>query len=310
MSRRQAPFPLSRSTWPTSVPRAAPRRSTGVNFPTSWARRYPARFGRAAVLDLVTRPAVRVLADPDVRGRAHLDHILRPSIIVANHASHLDTPIILSCLPSTVRHRTVVAAAADYFFDRTWKGLLSAFALNAIPLERTKVNRRSAEQAAELIEAGWNLLVFPEGGRSSDGWGQPFHGGAAYLSIRTGAPVIPCFIQGTSAILPKGRSSVRRGPTTLLVDAPLLARVDEDARHFNERIEQAVARLGDEARTDWWQSRRDAVSQSTPSLRGPSSGPWRRAWSLSAPAAPGEAGQSAWENRSLGQPPAPFGSRH
>ena len=81
-----------------------------------------------------------------------------------------------------------MAAASDYFFDRTWKSVLWSFALAAIPIERSKVNRRSADTAAELLEDGWNLVIFPEGGRSPDGWTQPFRGGAAYLARRTGSP--------------------------------------------------------------------------------------------------------------------------
>ena len=84
------------------------------------------------------------------------------------------------------RHHTIVAAASDFFFDRTWKSILWSFSLAAIPIERSKVNRRSADTAAELIEEGWNLVIFPEGGRSPDGWTQPFRGGAAYLARRTG----------------------------------------------------------------------------------------------------------------------------
>ena len=97
-------------------------------------------------------------------------------IFAANHASHIDTPLLLTTLPVEFRHRTVVAAASDYFFDRTWKSVLWSFALAAIPIERSKVNRRSADTAAELVEDGWNLVIFPEGGRSPDGWTQPFHG--------------------------------------------------------------------------------------------------------------------------------------
>ena len=54
--------------------------------------------------------------------------------------------------------------------------------MGAIPIERTKVTRRSAHQAAALLDDGWSMLIFPEGGRSPDGWGQPFRGGAASLA--------------------------------------------------------------------------------------------------------------------------------
>ena len=47
-------------------------------------------------------------------------------------------------------------------------------------------------------------MIYPEGGRSPDGWGQPFKGGAAYLANRTGAPVVPVHIDGTDSIFAKG----------------------------------------------------------------------------------------------------------
>ena len=73
-------------------------------------------------------------------------------ILAANHASHLDTGLLLSSLPVALRHHTIVAAAADYFFDRHWKAAFWSFGLGAIPMERSKVNRRSADLAASLIE--------------------------------------------------------------------------------------------------------------------------------------------------------------
>ena len=49
-------------------------------------------------------------------GIEKLQHLKGPVILVANHASHMDTPIILSALPRRLRKRTAVAAAADYFY--------------------------------------------------------------------------------------------------------------------------------------------------------------------------------------------------
>ena len=45
--------------------------------------------------------------------------------------------------------------------------------IGAIPIERSRVSRRSADLAADLIAQGWSLLLYPEGGRSPDGWGRP-----------------------------------------------------------------------------------------------------------------------------------------
>ena len=114
-------FPLAAPTWPGSVPRPAPEPELGVHYDTAWSRRYPVRLARAVVLDNVTRPLARAIASPQLRGEEQLVDVEAPVIFAANHASHIDTPLLLACLPLRFRHRTVVAAAADYFFDRRWK---------------------------------------------------------------------------------------------------------------------------------------------------------------------------------------------
>ncbi len=208
----RARFPLAAPTWPGGVPRPAPERKVGLDYDHEWSRRYPVRLARAVVLDNVTRPVAKIVAPTTVRGIEHLRHLEGPVIFAANHASHVDTPLLLTTLPLEFRHRTVVAAASDYFFDRTWKAVLWSFSLAAIPIERSKVNRRSADTAAELLEDGWNLVIFPEGGRSPDGWTQPFRGGAAYLARRTGRPVVPVYLHGTRHVAASrsGRPADRR----------------------------------------------------------------------------------------------------
>jgi hypothetical protein len=58
----------------------------------------------------------------------------------------------------------------------------------------------------------------------------------------------------------------------------LYANEGEDSRAFATRIQEAVAALGDESATDWWQARRNSASDSTPSLDGPDAVSWRRSW--------------------------------
>ena len=154
-----------------------------------------------------------------------------------------------------------MAAASDYFFDRTWKSVLWSFALAAIPIERSRVNRRSADTAAEVIEDGWNLVIFPEGGRSPDGWTQPFRGGAAYLARRTGRPVVPVYLHGTRHVLPKAAESgakapggsgtesrrggrLRRSPIAVLFGAPMTPDEGESAHRFSDRVESGGGHAG------------------------------------------------------------------
>jgi 1-acyl-sn-glycerol-3-phosphate acyltransferase len=271
----------------------------GLNYDGDWSRSYPARLVRAMILDNVTRPAARLVADPLVRGTDELRGLEAPVIFAANHASHVDVPLLLTCLPLRFRHRTVVAAAADYFFDRRWKAHTWSLLLATFPIERAKVNRRSAELATELLDDEWNLVIFPEGGRSQDGWAQTFRGGAAYLAVRTGRPVVPVHIDGTRHILPKGRTALRRTKTTVTFGEPLWPEEGEDARKLGARLEAAIAVLAAEIESDWWTARRQAADGATPALQGPAGSPWRRSWLLPAdPARTDAADPPEWPLRS------------
>ncbi len=292
MSVRTRAFPWVKPTWPDSVPLAPIERKTGVDFETEWARRYPARLARAVWQDNVTRPVIRLVADPTVLGLDRIEGLDGPVIFAANHASHVDTPLLLTCLPPRFRHRTVVAAGADYFFDKLWKGRLWALLVNAIPIERTRVNRRSAEQAAALLGEGWNLVIFPEGGRSPDGWGQPHRAGAAYLSVRSDVPIVPVYLEGTRTILRKGGGRVQPSSTRVTFGAPLRPAEGEDARALASRLERDMAILADEVTSGWWVARRRAADRMTPDPTGPRAGAWRRAWAL--PPRRHSADKTAW----------------
>jgi 1-acyl-sn-glycerol-3-phosphate acyltransferase len=277
---RRLPFPISPPTVPNGVEPPKIESKVGANYDTDWARSYPARAARVLLVEGLVRPTLGALAAPKVEGLDRLADIDGPVVFAANHHSHIDTPLLLSLIPEPWRHHMVIGAAADYFFGNRVTSTLSALVIGAIPIERAKVNRRSADLAAELIADGWSMLIFPEGGRSPDGWGQAFRGGAAYLAARCDVPVVPIHVEGTGRILRKGRSLPQPSPTIVTFGWPLHPRGDEDSRRFGGRIEAAVAELGDEATTDWWQARRRAHAGTTPSLRGPDTGAWRRTWAL------------------------------
>jgi 1-acyl-sn-glycerol-3-phosphate acyltransferase len=253
---------------------------TGTAFETDWARKYPTRLARALVLDTVGKGVVGMLASPKVRGDDRLADVKGPVIFAANHASHVDTPLLLTSIPDRFRHHTVVAAGADYFFDKRWKGYLWAFAINAIPIERTRVSPKSLRLASQMLDDGWSVLIFPEGGRSPHGWSQPHRAGAAFLAARAGVPVVPVHLEGTRRILRKGTGRLTPSTTTVTFGSPLLAAGGEDPRQFAQRVERAVDVLADEQATDWWSARRRAASGQTPSLAGPEGSEWRRFWSL------------------------------
>lgn len=287
-------FPWTAATWPATVERPPVQSRTGTAFATDWARRYPTRLARAMVLDTVGKGMVQVLAAPEVSGADRLVGAEGPVIFAANHASHVDTPLLLTALPDRFRHRTVVAAGADHFFDKRWKGFLWAFAINAIPIERMKVSPRSTRLANQMLRDGWSLLIFPEGGRSPHGWAQSHRAGAAYLALRSGRPIVPVHLEGTRRILRKGTGRITPSTTSVTFGRPLSPAAGEDARDLAMRVERAIAVLADEQSTDWWSARLRAASGATPELTGPQAAAWRRFWSLGEGRRPGRPKLPRW----------------
>lgn len=255
-----------------------------TEFPTAWARSPVARAAREGILRYVFRPLVWAETDPAVEGLDNLDQVAPPVLFVANHASHVDTPLFLCSLPRSWREKTAVAAAADYFFDVWWRAATTALVFNTFPIERTG-GKRATDTARMLIEEGWSLLVFPEGTRSKDGWLGRWRHGAARLAIDYGVPVVPVAIRGTYSAMPRGRSWPVKGrvPISVRFGSALHAEEGEDFRSLSRRMQQSLARLWDEDATNWYGSLRREAEGATPSITGPTGPRWRRIWESSRP---------------------------
>jgi 1-acyl-sn-glycerol-3-phosphate acyltransferase len=209
---------------------------------------------RALLQDTAVVALVRIFAPSTRRGVAALRRLDGPFILASNHQSHADTSVIVAALPRQVRRRLVVAAASDVFFSSKVRGAFASLVYNAIPIERNKVERRSAMLARDLLKEGWGLLIFPEGHRSEDGRLLEFKGGAAYLADRSGAAIIPCYLENTRFILPRlfAKTSVEpsdahrglRTHVTVTFGPALLPVEGEPTRRLGRRIEAAITHLG------------------------------------------------------------------
>ena len=275
-------FPYAAPPVPAGVDPLPPSSRLGADYDADWARRPSARVARTAIVETMLRPSVALVAKPERRGYDRLLTIDedQPVLFVANHHSHLDTSLLLTSIPLPWRHHLIVGAAADYFFDTHVKATLSALAMGAFPLDRHSTGRATANQAAEIIDEGNSLLIFPEGGRSPDGWGQPFKGGAAYLAGRCNVPIVPIYLHGTGTVWRKGQRLPKPARTAVLFGDPIWPREGENTRRLNARIEAAVSTLGDELASDWWQARKRFHAEGPPTLEGPEASSWRRAWAL------------------------------
>jgi len=232
--------------WEGPRPAGWPERSAAVPVRAShigWARAEPVRSLRWLVQNGLSLPFTRAMADPHVVGEEWVRELERPAILAANHVSHADTPPLLYALPGRTRERTVVAAAADYWYRRPWLGRLVSLWLNTFPFSRTGGPQAVLNSSSQLLKSGWNLLVYPEGTRSPDGRLQEFKPGVGHLATETRTPVIPMHVSGSHRIMPKGRRFPLPAPATIRIGRPLQPGRGETSRAFAGRVEAAVQKL-------------------------------------------------------------------
>ena len=271
-------------TTPPSVPKGVEtpkvESTVGVQYDTTWARTRPAKLARELGVYGFMKPAIRLYGSPRVIGADRLKNATGPLVFAANHHSHADTSLLLATIPGHLRRNLVVAAGADYFFPNRVTGALSALFIGAIPIERKKLSKLSIENAMEAIIAGNSLLIYPEGGRSPDGWSSEHRPGAAFVAKKADVPVVPVYIDGTGNILPKGKNWPTRSRCAVVFGKPLRSLESEDAREFAKRIETTVNELAEEFSSGWWQARKKAHAGTVEELTGPETAAWRRRWAL------------------------------
>lgn len=193
---------------------------------------------------LMLKPLVWSLARVKVHGRKQARSLPDSFIVVANHSSHLDAPLIIGGLPYRNARLLAAGAAADYFFDVKWRKWLTALFFNAFPVDRGG-RRKSGGISKALLERGVPLLIFPEGGRSKDGVMNAFKPGAAALAISCEVPCLPVALVGANVAMPRGQNwpSPGRLPVAVVIGAPLYAEPGETAEEFSIRLAREVVRL-------------------------------------------------------------------
>ncbi len=189
-------------------------RKAAAQLDVPWARSPLAGMARENVMRFVLNPVMDLYAVRRATGREKLAALKGPVILVANHASHLDTPVILAALPRRLRKRTVVAAAADYFYRNRAVAWLVSLIFNTTPIDRSGGGMsKSGGHLDKLLDQGWNLLLYPEGTRSRSGAPGRLRRGAAVLAAAHDIKVVPIRVTGTGQAMPPGRLWPKRRHT-------------------------------------------------------------------------------------------------
>jgi len=160
------------------------------------------RIGNA-VVDFAQDTLYEGVLDTEIDGHGNVP--MHTNFIVApNHTSHLDTGLVKKALGKDVAEQTVAVAAADYWFDTKYKRAYMSNFTTLVPIERTGSLRQSLRHVTQILNEGYNALIFPEGGRQESGRIAEFKPIIGYLSLNQKIGILPIYIWGTYEAFPKG----------------------------------------------------------------------------------------------------------
>jgi 1-acyl-sn-glycerol-3-phosphate acyltransferase len=177
---------------------------------------------RSSLQSLLLFPFIKSFVLLEIKNGELLETLKPPAIIVFNHTSHFDAPLLLSILPSRIRKSTATAAAADYFFTKPLSAFLVRVFLNAFPFARVEPIRPSLEYMGELLDSNYFVLIAPEGTRSTTGGLQTLKSGTGFMAIEMMVPIIPIKIDGLYQVLPKGKAIPKYKSVRVIVGEPLI----------------------------------------------------------------------------------------
>jgi long-chain acyl-CoA synthetase len=244
---------------PTTIAREAPSTSTEIRqdvYP-HWTWRWPMQAVRSVFLECVLRPLVWLLAAPSVERKSRLD-CDQPLLLIANHISVYDVPLILYALPGKMRRHVAAAMAADILDDwrkRRNQGswilntlgpltrLLVTGLFNVFPLPRSAGFRRSFEHAGEALDQGYSVLVFPEGHRSNEGVLQAFRPGIGLLVAESKTRVLPIALAGLGAMQAGQQRWFRSGKLRVVVGSPMSFNQGMSPEEITAQLQTEMVRL-------------------------------------------------------------------
>ena len=223
-----------------------------------WPQNWLVTAFRLLVYYLLAWPATYVLAAPRIRGRENLRGLQGPVLVVANHVTYLDIAWVLPALPARLRNRLATAmrgerlaemrrpAKSQNIFERFMERLSYVLALslfNVFPLPKQSGFLQSFSFAGNLVDRGWNILIFPEGQTTEDGQMVPFRSGIGLLAKQLNIPVVPMHLDGLFDLKQTGRIITRPGHVRVTVGRPVRFSSQQDAGEIAREVERRVREL-------------------------------------------------------------------
>ena len=189
---------------------------------------------------------------PKVVGREHIP-ATGPAILAPVHRSFADFGFAAFCT-----ERKLFFMTKDEMWKNKWLGRL-LLTVGAFPVHRESADREALQRAEEVLRRGELLVLFPEGTRREGRVVEGLMEGAAFLSARTGAPIVPIGIGGSDLAMPKG-SAVPKPYTIQVVIGPP---IPPPPRTEGGRVSRSAVRAATEALVPQLQAVYDEAREKT-----------------------------------------------
>jgi len=150
-----------------------------------------------------------------------LEHIAEGEryVIMSNHESGLDIPVLLTALPTSLELRFLAKKSLFSVPFLGWAMRSSGF----VPVDR--IDRSSAvgmlAQTLSEVQRGSSPLVFPEETWTLDGRLLPFQRGGFLVALKTGLAILPVGLEGPRMVLPPDEGLIRPQPVTVRIGRPI-----------------------------------------------------------------------------------------
>ena len=167
-------------------------------------------------------------------------------VYFANHTSHLDALVVWAALPPSVREKTRMVAAKDYWEAGPIRQYFSRTILKTVLIDRENVSLKNSpiKVMLEEMKNEYSLILFPEGGRSQDGTLGEFKSGLYYLcKRRPDLELIPIYLNNLNSILPRGTTLPVPMLSRVIFGPPMWLEMNERKESFLERTRNAVLKL-------------------------------------------------------------------
>lgn len=160
------------------------------------------------------------LTDPLVFGEGFLLNVPRPYIVVMNHYSSWDPILIWAYYPDSIRF-----LIKEELHDVPGLGSISRLVGN-IPVKRDHFDFKAMKMSLSSLKEGFNLGIFAEGTRSSDGEIKAFNPSIVALANKARVPLVPVYVHGTLDVCPSGSFMPKAGPTSIYILKPHLETIE------------------------------------------------------------------------------------